>query len=193
MVFLRADLSPHPTMDGFISLGTSDSYRIGAAHVRGLSRELAADSLDQYSVLYHRRTWVAGFYASQNVIHVYLDQSFVVGGYHLEYMALSIMDHLFMDYNGFGTGSVTHRDSIFNFCHRCVGHHHVDIQAYRGSILLAMILHGSSQANLTKMYAAAGDSSLSGSGFILVETACLALVILLFFGAIRIQNRKFAR
>lgn len=49
----------------------------------------------------------------------------------------------------------------------------------RGSILLGMILHGSSQSNLTKMYTAAGDSSLLGSSFILVEAATLSVMALL--------------
>ena len=60
----------------------------------------------------------------------------------------------------------------------------------RGSILLAMLLHGSSQANLTKMYAAAGDSSLLGSSFIIVVTVSLSVIVFLLLAVIRNQNRK---
>jgi membrane protease YdiL (CAAX protease family) len=60
----------------------------------------------------------------------------------------------------------------------------------RGSILLAMLLHGSSQANLTKMYAAAGDSSLRGSGFIMVEAVSLSIAVVLLLVVIRNQTRN---
>jgi len=50
----------------------------------------------------------------------------------------------------------------------------------KGSVLLAMLFHGSSQANLTKMYIAAGDASLSGSGFIMTEALVLLLTVFLF-------------
>ena len=60
----------------------------------------------------------------------------------------------------------------------------------RGSILLAMLLHGSSQANLTKMYAAAGDSSLQESSFIIVEAVSLSLAVVLLLVVIRNQTRN---
>jgi membrane protease YdiL (CAAX protease family) len=60
----------------------------------------------------------------------------------------------------------------------------------RGSILLAMLLHGSSQANLTKMYAAAGDSSLLGSSFTVVVTLSLSIQVVLLLIVIRNENRK---
>jgi uncharacterized protein len=60
----------------------------------------------------------------------------------------------------------------------------------RGSILLAMLLHGSSQANLTKMHAAAGDSSLLGSSFIVVEAVSLSIIVVLLLVVIRNQNRQ---
>jgi membrane protease YdiL (CAAX protease family) len=60
----------------------------------------------------------------------------------------------------------------------------------RGSILFAMLLHGSSQANLTKMYAAAGDSSLLGSSFIIVVAVSLSVIVVLLLAVIRNQNRK---
>jgi len=59
----------------------------------------------------------------------------------------------------------------------------------RGSILFAMLLHGSNQANLTKMYAAAGDSALHGSGFIIVETVSLSIIVVLFLLVIRNQKK----
>ncbi len=58
----------------------------------------------------------------------------------------------------------------------------------RGSILLAMLLHGSSQANLTKMYAAAGDSSLLGSSFIIVVAVSLSVIVVLLLAVIRNQK-----
>jgi uncharacterized protein len=60
----------------------------------------------------------------------------------------------------------------------------------RGSILLAMLLHGSSQANLTKMYVAAGDSSWQGSSFIIVEAVSLSIIVVLLVLVIRNQNKK---
>jgi len=50
-----------------------------------------------------------------------------------------------------------------------------------GSVLLSMFFHGSSQANLTKMYAAA-DGSLSDPAFIFCQCAtmwCVAFVLVL--------------
>jgi hypothetical protein len=49
----------------------------------------------------------------------------------------------------------------------------------KGSILLAMLFHGSSQANLTKMYSAAGNLSLSGSSFISVVAVTMSVIALL--------------
>lgn len=60
----------------------------------------------------------------------------------------------------------------------------------RGSILLAMLFHGSSQANLTKMYAAAGDSSLLGSSFSIVVAGCLSVMVILLLVVIRYQKQK---
>jgi membrane protease YdiL (CAAX protease family) len=60
----------------------------------------------------------------------------------------------------------------------------------KGSILLAMLLHGSSQANLTKMYAAAGDSSLLGSSFIIVEAVTLSMVAVLLLLVVQNQMKK---
>jgi uncharacterized protein len=60
----------------------------------------------------------------------------------------------------------------------------------RGSILLALLLHGSSQANLTKMYAAAGDSSLLGSSFIIVEAVSLSIIVVLLVVVSPKSNRK---
>lgn len=60
----------------------------------------------------------------------------------------------------------------------------------RGSVLLAMLLHGSSQANLTKMYTAAGDSSLLDSSFIIVEAATLSITVILLLVVIRNQNKN---
>jgi uncharacterized protein len=60
----------------------------------------------------------------------------------------------------------------------------------RGSILLAMLLHGSSQANLTKMHAAAGDSSLLGSGFLIVQAVSLSIIVVLLLLLVRNQNGK---
>ncbi len=58
----------------------------------------------------------------------------------------------------------------------------------RGSILLAMLLHGSSQANLTKMYAAAGDSSLLGSSFIIIMAVSLSVTVVFFLAVNRIKT-----
>jgi membrane protease YdiL (CAAX protease family) len=60
----------------------------------------------------------------------------------------------------------------------------------RGSILLAMLLHGSSQANLTKMYTTAGDLSLLGSSFIIVEAVSLSITVVLLLVVIRNQKRN---
>ena len=59
-----------------------------------------------------------------------------------------------------------------------------------GSILLAMLLHGSTQANLTKMYTAAGDSSLHGSSFIIVQAVTFSITVVLLLLVIRNQNGK---
>jgi membrane protease YdiL (CAAX protease family) len=58
----------------------------------------------------------------------------------------------------------------------------------RGSILLAMLLHGSSQANLTKMYTAAGDSSLHGSSFIIVQAVTFSITVVLLLFVTRNQK-----
>lgn len=58
----------------------------------------------------------------------------------------------------------------------------------KGSILLAMFFHGSSQANLTKMHSAAGNLSLSGSSFILVEAVTLSVMVLLLILVSRTQT-----
>jgi len=50
----------------------------------------------------------------------------------------------------------------------------------KGSVLFAMILHGSSQANLTKMYAAAGDTALMSSGFIMTQATVMLIAVGLF-------------
>jgi uncharacterized protein len=60
----------------------------------------------------------------------------------------------------------------------------------RGSILLAMLVHGSSQANLTKMYTTAGDSSLLGSSFIIVEAISLSAIVVLLLVATSNRNAK---
>jgi membrane protease YdiL (CAAX protease family) len=60
----------------------------------------------------------------------------------------------------------------------------------RGSILLVMLLHGSSQANMMKMYAAAGDSSLLGSSFKIVVAVSISVIVVLLLAVIRNQNRK---
>ncbi|MBT1712174.1 CPBP family intramembrane metalloprotease [Fulvivirgaceae bacterium PWU5] len=60
----------------------------------------------------------------------------------------------------------------------------------RGSVLLAMILHGSSQANLTKMYAAAGNSSLLGSSFAIVQAVSLSIMVILFLVVIRKSKQE---
>ena len=57
----------------------------------------------------------------------------------------------------------------------------------KGSILLAMLFHGSSQANRTQMYSATGDLSLSGPSFIFVEAATLAAMALLLIIVTRTQ------
>lgn len=57
----------------------------------------------------------------------------------------------------------------------------------KGSILVAMLFHGSSQANRTHMYSAAGDLSWSGSSFILVEAATLSVMVLLLILVSRTQ------
>jgi heme/copper-type cytochrome/quinol oxidase subunit 2 len=60
----------------------------------------------------------------------------------------------------------------------------------RGSVLLAMLLHGSSQANLTKMHEAAGDSSLLGSNFIIVMAVSVSIIVVLLLMVIRNQHKK---
>lgn len=54
-----------------------------------------------------------------------------------------------------------------------------------GSVLLAMVLHGASQANLTKMFAAAGSASLSDPGFHIIQAATLSSAALLLVLAVR--------
>ena len=53
------------------------------------------------------------------------------------------------------------------------------VKGANGSVLLAMLFHGASQANLTKMHAAAGLVSLTDPGFRLVQAVALAGVALL--------------
>ncbi|MEJ7643873.1 MAG: CPBP family intramembrane glutamic endopeptidase [Chryseolinea sp.] len=59
----------------------------------------------------------------------------------------------------------------------------------KGSVLLAMLLHGSSQANLTKMYTAAGDASLTAADFILTQALFLGITVGLFLLLINLQGK----
>jgi membrane protease YdiL (CAAX protease family) len=59
----------------------------------------------------------------------------------------------------------------------------------KGSILLAMLLHGANQVNLTKMYTAAGDASLHGPGFIIVQAVTFSITVVLLLLIIRNNNK----
>jgi len=56
------------------------------------------------------------------------------------------------------------------------------------SVLLAMLFHGANQAHLTKMYAAAGDSALHGSTFILVQAMTFSVMVVLVLLVIRMEK-----
>jgi uncharacterized protein len=59
----------------------------------------------------------------------------------------------------------------------------------RGSVLFAMLLHGSSQANLTKMYAAAGEASWQGATFIIVEAVSVSIMVVILLLVV-VRNSK---
>lgn len=54
-----------------------------------------------------------------------------------------------------------------------------------GSVLLAMVLHGASQANLTNMYAFAGSAALSDARFGSIQAAAVSCVALLLILTVR--------
>jgi hypothetical protein len=49
-----------------------------------------------------------------------------------------------------------------------------------GSVLLAMIFHGSNNANMSKMYAFAGETALFSSSFLIFQ-AVVSVFFVLFF------------
>jgi len=59
-----------------------------------------------------------------------------------------------------------------------------------GSVLLAMLLHGSNNANMGKMYALAGNTALFSSSFLIIQAMALAVFVICFFGLLKYANKR---
>lgn len=60
----------------------------------------------------------------------------------------------------------------------------------RGSVLLAMLFHGSNNANFDHMFAAAGDASVQGPAYMLVQSLTALVTAGLLILAIRVAEKR---